>query len=183
MSTHSTVWQGIIESFRQTEDRYRQKRVQVVSDWTQEVPDVDGLARDFVQLADYYATAPGAAQCTVAEFLAGTDYLVREPAQVALAAVARRFIVSGDPVELQRALALISMCDARPDYRDTYQMLGQLYIAAVRHGLDGVGALARAAEWSGGGGITRTAGSMLRGFTRSAYFDAMVKPALASPSA
>jgi hypothetical protein len=81
---------------------------------------------------------------------------------------------------LRRAVTAAALVDTGPDYRDWYVTLGDVWQAAVRHGLDARGAFAVAAaiapsQRDHGGGSTR---KMLAEFEGSAYFAESVAPAL-----
>jgi len=81
---------------------------------------------------------------------------------------------------LRRAVTAAALVDTGPDYRDWYVTLGNVWQAAVGHGLDARGAFAAAAaiaptQRDHGGGSTR---KMLAEFEASAYFAESVAPAL-----
>jgi hypothetical protein len=81
---------------------------------------------------------------------------------------------------LRRAVTAAALVDTGPDYRDWYLTLGEVWVSAVRHGLDARGAFAAAAaiapaQRDYGGGSTRR---MLAEFEASAYFAESVAPAL-----
>jgi hypothetical protein len=81
---------------------------------------------------------------------------------------------------LRRAVTAAALVDTGPDYRDWYLTLGEVWVAAARHGLDARGAFAAAAaiapeQRDYGGGSTQR---MLAEFEASAYFAASVAPAL-----
>ena len=81
---------------------------------------------------------------------------------------------------LRPAVTAAALVDTEPDYRDWYLTLGDVWRAAVQHGLDPRGAFAAAAaiapeQREYGGGSTR---KMLAEIEASAYFAESVAPAV-----
>jgi hypothetical protein len=86
---------------------------------------------------------------------------------------------------LARALAAMSLENNRLDYRDTYVLLGRMYLTAVRSGLDPKHLLQRTAGISDqqsvyAGTAQESMQGFLAGFTDSAYFRESVEPELRS---
>ena len=76
---------------------------------------------------------------------------------------------------LRLGLAAISIDDSGTDFRDTYVALGDLYLCAVRCGMEPVPYFEEAAEISSG--VSNLEQTLL-GFERSAYFGEAVAPRL-----
>jgi len=76
---------------------------------------------------------------------------------------------------LRLGLAAISIDDNGTDFRDTYVALGDLYLCAVRCGMEPVPYFEEAAEISSG--VSNLEQTLL-GFERSAYFGEAVAPRL-----
>jgi hypothetical protein len=96
----------------------------------------------------------------------------------------QRLEATGGPEWLRRTVTAAALADTKPDFRDWYLTLGDVWIVAVRRGLDARGAFAAAAtlapEKHSTEGSTR---KMLAEFEKSAYFAASVAPKLRLPDA
>jgi hypothetical protein len=91
-----------------------------------------------------------------------------------------RLAEAGDPRWLELALTAVSIQDLRDDFRDTYIGFRDLYLTAIRFGIDPMPYFEAAAEISTtdnqyGMGSTR---DFLAEFEQSAYFAEAVKPKL-----
>lgn len=91
---------------------------------------------------------------------------------------------TGDDKWLKRGLAAASIEDLQLDYRDTYIVLGDLYLAAAGLGIEPKPYFRQVAELSSEGSehphASMTTRRFLADFDKSAYFLSSVKPKLES---
>ena len=131
------------------------------------------------EVCDFYAGAVDAERADLARVVNANDALSVLCIWFAGRAYQMLEATGGDDW-LRRAVTAAALADTKPDYRDWYLTLGDVWIVAVRHGLDAGGAFRAASALAperreSGGGSTR---KMLAEFEKSAYFAESVAPKL-----
>lgn len=173
-------WERVQAVLADHESWYRRVRISRLGTpevGAEEIAQIEPSIREAVRL---YFEGSEPQRAVVRNFFGTTDRcLLHLNVQIGRLAATFERVPTEEGLEL--ALAAVSLENNRWDYRDTYLLLGDLYLKAVRSGFDPLPALRRVAALSGGEPVYKAQGSMrsfLGRFTESAFFRESVEPEL-----